>query len=87
MGVYIPNFNLKETDEFNDILIEWTPKDGHYDERVFPLKSLIDLDLVRCGECRYRDTDECRWLEEERPNDDDFCSYAERRTNENALGR
>ena len=42
--------------------------------------------VVRCKECKYRDTnygiadnDECRWLPDERPNDDDFCSFGERR--------
>lgn len=45
--------------------------------------------IVRCKDCRYYwgnlsedDTDEmygeCRWDNDEMPNDDDFCSYGER---------
>ena len=48
---------------------------------------LIEIDLVRCGECKHwqgnKDeddlTDECRWITDELPNADDFCSYGERR--------
>ena len=44
-------------------------------------------DIVKCKECRYwvgnisEDDgfeDECKWITEEAPNADDFCSYGER---------
>jgi len=44
------------------------------------------VEVVRCEECIWRDVDPfdehttgCRWYQEERPNDDDYCSYGERR--------
>lgn len=47
------------------------------------------VEVVRCKDCRYYwgnlsedDTDEmygeCRWDNDEMPNDDDFCSYGKR---------
>ena len=51
---------------------------------------VTDLDLVRCGECKHwqgnKDeddlTDLCKWITDELPNPDDFCSYGERRADE-----
>ena len=47
------------------------------------------IDLVRCGECEYWQDNNggypdpnCRWVEIETPDADDFCSYGERRTDE-----
>lgn len=50
-------------------------------------QKIDDIEIVvRCKDCKYRDTnygqtenDECRWMADERPNDDDFCSYGERK--------
>ena len=46
------------------------------------------IDIVRCSECKHwvgnisEDDgiyeDECKWITEEAPNADDFCSYGER---------
>lgn len=43
--------------------------------------------VVRCKDCRFRYTnyghaevyDECRWVQGQRPNDDDYCSYGKRK--------
>lgn len=42
-------------------------------------------EIIRCRDCRYwQDNnggyphDECRWNKDETPNEDDYCSYAER---------
>lgn len=44
------------------------------------------VEVVRCKDCRYwQDNnggyphDECRWCHDETPDDDDFCSYGERK--------
>ena len=47
---------------------------------------LIDLDIVRCGECVWHKDNTCGYgsgLVNAR--DDDFCSYGERRTDEGAI--
>lgn len=43
-------------------------------------------EIIRCKDCKYWQdnnggyfNDECRWWNEETPEPDDFCSYAERR--------
>lgn len=43
-------------------------------------------EVVRCKDCRYwQDNnggypqEECRWCKEETPDEDDFCSYGERK--------
>ena len=55
---------------------------------VSQIKQLEGIDIVRCKECRHwvgnisEDDgiyeDECKWITEEAPNADDFCSYGER---------
>lgn len=49
--------------------------------------------VVRCKDCRYwQDNNggypnkECRWREDETPDADDFCSYGERKENNNEAG-
>ena len=44
------------------------------------------VEVVRCKECKYwQDNnngyphEECRWGKEETPDDNDYCSYGERR--------
>lgn len=46
--------------------------------------------IILCKDCKYwQDNnngyphEECRWREDETPNETDFCSNAERRTDEN----
>ena len=43
-------------------------------------------EVVRCKDCRYWQNnnggyphEECRWGKEETPDEDDFCSYGERK--------
>lgn len=90
MGIYIPNMEMPKscvmcglyTDKFTDdegFILECAL--GEYERANCPL---IEIDLVRCGECRhwYRNNppidEECDML----PNADDFCSYGERRADE-----
>lgn len=52
-------------------------------------KTIDAVPVVRCSECRFRNTSWydkrdmlesfCRWDRDESPNDDDYCSYGERR--------
>lgn len=46
------------------------------------------VEVVRCKDCKWRNTiprfnvflsNGCRWHESESPDDDDFCSYGERK--------
>lgn len=34
-------------------------------------------ELVICKNCIYRETDLCKWRQDETPDDDDFCSIGE----------
>ena len=61
-------------------------------------KKASSIEVVFCKDCKWRHiepyhTDEqgltrwlvddgCRWNEDEEPDDDDFCSYGEKRKNE-----
>ena len=49
--------------------------------------------VVRCKDCRYWQYNnggypnkKCRWREDETPDADDFCSYGERKEDENETG-
>lgn len=43
-------------------------------------EKLIDEEkIIRCENCKWYETEECRWREDESPDEDDFCSYAEQR--------
>lgn len=56
-------------------------------EKVLKEQPTIEQpEIIRCRDCRYwQDNnggyphDECRWNKDETPNEDDYCSYAERR--------
>ena len=56
-------------------------------EKVLKEQPTIEQpEIIRCWDCRYwQDNnggyphDECRWNKDETPNEDDYCSYAERR--------
>lgn len=89
MGVYIANiqkpndciycnmYNGEWYDEELGIEFDCMVKNDQADDCP-----LIEIDLVRCGECKhwYRNKppidEECDML----PNADDFCPYGERRT-------
>lgn len=94
MGLYIPNMEMPKTCfscSFNDgifcALID-NDTDAFIKETALtsrlPNCPLIEIDLVRCGECKhwYRNNppidEECDML----PNADDFCPYGERRTDD-----
>ena len=35
-------------------------------------------ELITCKKCIYRNTGNCKWRNDESPDDDDYCSIAER---------
>ena len=84
MGVYIPNMEKPKfckCEEYN--CFAWD--DEKYKCKITEWKKpcpLIEIDLVRCGECKWIGVDGgmpfCYWwLREIEP--DVFCSYGERR--------
>ena len=91
MGVYIPNIekpkDCKECQWHLDFYIEdkqvgglctITEKDDK--ENTYPL---IEIDLVRCGECsRRKKNGFCLEHNRYERNDDGFCNYGERRADE-----
>lgn len=91
MGVYIPNMEMPKDScweckaQYNSVCslkrehIRW---DGILDDCP-----LIEIDLVRCGECKWgnKDNEGTLWCEHAiggimKPTD--FCSYGERRADE-----
>ena len=59
-------------------------------ERLKQYEDLNAVPIIRCKDCKYwQDNndgyphEECRWGHGETPDEDDFCSYGERRTNGN----
>ena len=71
-------------------LENYVPRD-YYEKVVSEMakRNVEAADIVRCSECKHwvgnisEDDgiyeDECKWITEEAPNADDFCSYGERR--------
>ena len=84
MGVYIEGTNKPETDG-TMYQISYFTRDGYFITESYPIYRVIDLDLVRCGECNHSGTDGentfCMWLGALR-KPTDFCSYGERRADE-----
>ena len=35
-----------------------------------------EQELITCKDCIYRDSEDCKWREDESPDDDDYCSIA-----------
>ena len=76
------------------------PSVGSSDRDYESLKLLLQQEptidavrVVRCKDCRHwQDNNggypnkECRWREDETPDADDFCSYGERKENNNETG-
>lgn len=81
MGVYIPNIEKPKfckCDEYN--CFAWD--DEKYKCKITEWKKpcpLIEIDLVRCGECKQLDHTKWCDLFLHYMNEDDFCSYGERR--------
>ena len=42
----------------------------------------IATEIVLCKDCRYYDTEECRWREDEQPFEEDFCSFGVKKDEE-----
>lgn len=91
MGVYIPNIEkpkeCKECQWHLDFYIEdeqvgglCTITEKDFKENTCPL---IEIDLVRCGECKQLDHTKWCDLFLHYMNEDDFCSYGERRADDN----
>ena len=102
-GVYIPNMS-KPKDcylcEFTNGYECWSNGEPWFDVKeayakrtLSPNCPLIEIDLVRCGECKYmrkyalRSADPTgiwchRWSVPRLITDADFCSYGERRSDE-----
>ena len=94
MGVYIPNVEMPRGCNSCPLVMEidntcsLTMGGCTKDERP-PHCPLIEIDLVRCGECKHYDEDgwgygNCQRSSVDylRTADEDFCSYGERRTDE-----
>jgi len=101
MGVYIANrskpIHCYDCEDFNNGFECWANDDKRIDiseeyahRKLHKDCPLTEIDLVRCGECRkWREEDGERFcgISELICSADDFCSYGERRADENALGR
>ena len=86
MGVYIEGTNKPETDG-TMYQISYFTRDGYFITESYPIYRVIDLDLVRCGECKWgnKDNEGTLWCEHAiggimKPTD--FCSYGERKEGE-----
>lgn len=88
MGVYIEGTNKPETDG-TMYQISYFTRDGYFITESYPIYRVINLDLVRCKDCKHYDTESrtfpcctdiygaVRYMEA-----DGFCSKGERRTDE-----
>ena len=78
MGVYIPNMEKPKECDGIGINIHFT--DGHMELHILDECELIEIDLVRCGECKKVDTKKCPMYSAGWGyTDDDWCSEGERR--------
>lgn len=85
MGVYIPNIEKPKScwECFNADCNHWG-EHGYENSADCPI---IEIDIVRCGECKWcnKDNEGTLWCEHSiggimKPTD--FCSYGERRADE-----
>lgn len=62
--------------------------DDEEEYREYPIETdglPEEVEVVYCKDCRWRGTEPeaygggCRWWPEEEPDDDDYCSWGERR--------
>ena len=96
MGIYIPNMS-KPKDcylcEFTNGYECWSNGEPWFDVKeayakgtLSPNCPITEIDLVRCGECKWWDyeTSGCAEIHQLAPfREEDFCSYGERRADEN----
>ena len=86
MGVYVPNIKKPKhcTECYFVSRDQCELQNNSYDYDTFKEQRkhcpLIETDLVRCGECKQ--LDQTKWCDLflHYMNEDDFCSYGERRT-------
>ena len=85
MGLYIPN--MSKPKNCSECILADKHLNGLYEAKYYcRLEAdscpLIEIDLVRCGECNHSGTDGentfCMWLGALR-KPTDFCSYGERK--------
>lgn len=89
MGVYNPRAKMPNWCGDCDSLLEGTEECEIYTIKDLQMHKrnddcpLIEIDLVRCGECKHRDSEFCQIRESMYGiKDNDFCSYGERRADE-----
>lgn len=87
MGVYIKDMekpkSCAECELWSLCFYPKAPRE--IDDRVMPDCPIEEVDLVRCGECKHLKADgTCDIFADDniRPSASDFCSYGERRTDE-----
>lgn len=78
MGVYLEDLTYKE-------ILPILARTG----KLIDTRKIIEIDLVRCEECKHHDEDGWGYGNCQRPSvdylrtaDEDFCSYRERRADE-----
>ena len=71
MGVYLEDLTYKE-------ILPILARTG----KLIDTRKIIEIDLVRCGECKQLDHTKWCDLFLHYMNEDDFCSYGERRADE-----
>ena len=68
----------------------WAAVFGFVIGQITDMKAIVEwfkrrFCIVRCKDCKYwslndpEKWDECRWSKDETPNEDDYCSYGERK--------
>ena len=75
MGLYIKNMQKPKKGE----VIAFDGENAVYtdDDMKVHKYPLIEIDLIRCGECAWYEKPHCRWHNiDNKPTD--FCSYGER---------
>ena len=63
-----PNYNFCLKDAKSEIFTELKIWDDYSNVKKW----------VTCKDCIYRNTYDCKWRDDENPDDDDYCSIAER---------
>lgn len=83
----VPSADVVEADKAQKEIDYWHDKAQSYEQTILKL-SLNKADVVevvRCKDCKYWQDNNggypnqnCRWMKDETPDDDDYCSYGER---------
>lgn len=69
--------NIEKPKKVDGIKIDFHFEDGHIESHIIGIEEIIDI--VICGECKQ--LDQTKWCDLflHYMNEDDFCSYGERR--------